>query len=80
MYLKGLESMSLTNDDMQSETLKYLYLLFSDETVLPLDRKANSNYSGFVADRTVQVTCLTRKHILFPSSLVAYINRRNFDI
>jgi hypothetical protein len=29
---------------MQSETLKYLYLLFSDDAVLPLDSECPTTY------------------------------------
>lgn len=59
------------NKSIQSETLKYLYLLFSDETVLPFDRKLGQTQSSIfsLADRSVQAMCSIRKRTLCLSLL-----------
>jgi hypothetical protein len=58
----------LANDVAQSETLKYLFLLFSDDTVLPLDGEPSIHLLMNTADWFHEEYVFnTEVHIIFLS-------------
>lgn len=57
----------------QSETLKYLYLLFSDESVLPIER--NYGYLG-VSVAVADVPCYSRNRIQYRGASIPQVHSR----
>jgi hypothetical protein len=55
-------------DAVQSETLKYLFLLFSDDSVLPLDRESSVDWSSPFADWILMPRriCIQHRGARFP--------------